>query len=130
MTVRLIEGMILENMNFTCDRNALLNEVAKAQEALSALFEIHLEAKKDVLYIKATNSKDDFESKLPATIKGEKSVTLFGGKFLSVLNIFPEGELEFTQNSLSIITMGHLTWKGKVQFRLVSKDEKDDHGYG
>jgi DNA polymerase III sliding clamp (beta) subunit (PCNA family) len=116
-----MEGTILENMNFICDRNALLNEVAKAQEALSVLFEIHLDVKKDILYIKATNSNDNFESKLPVTVKKEGSVTFFGGKFLSILNNFPEGELEFIQNSSSTITIDHLTRKIKVRFLLFPK---------
>jgi hypothetical protein len=63
------------------------------------------------------------------TVKAEGSVTLFGRNFLTMLDGFREGELEFRQISSLLISMGYLTRKDMVWLRLVSKDNKDDDGY-
>jgi DNA polymerase III sliding clamp (beta) subunit (PCNA family) len=114
-------------MNFICDRNALVKEIILAKEDLFILVEIQLIAKKDTLFIKSTNGKDNFESKLPATVIVEGNVTLFGHSFLKILDALPEEELEFKQISSSTIAISHLQYGIIVRILLVSKDNKDDY---
>ncbi|MDR3334169.1 MAG: DNA polymerase III subunit beta [Treponema sp.] len=90
-------------MKFTCERNVLLKEIAIAQEiissknAISILSNIYIEAENDTLTIKATDIKVNFETKVPVTVLEPGSTTVFGDKFLGILNSIPDGELEFEQ---------------------------------
>jgi DNA polymerase III sliding clamp (beta) subunit (PCNA family) len=103
--------MILKNMNFTCDRNALIKEIIIAKEALFILVEIQIIAKIDTLLIKSTNGKDNFESKIPGTIKNDGSCTFRNNNFSDYISSFPEGEIEFIQYPPRIITISSLTRK-------------------
>lgn len=90
-------------MKFTCDRSILLKEVAIAQEiiasknVISILSNIYIEAENDTLFIKATDMKVNFETQVPVTVMEPGSTTVFGEKFLSILNLIPDGEMEFDQ---------------------------------
>jgi DNA polymerase-3 subunit beta len=96
-------------MKFTCEKTALLKEIAIAQEiissknAISILSNIYLEAENDSLIIKATDMKINFETKVPVTVLEEGGATVFGEKFLGILNSIPEGELEFDQSDTRIV---------------------------
>jgi DNA polymerase-3 subunit beta len=96
-------------MRFTCERSVLLKEIIIAQEiilsknAISILSNIYLEAKNDTLYIKSTDIKVNFETQVPIFVQEEGTTTVFGDKFLGILNSIPDGEMEFNQNDMNII---------------------------
>jgi DNA polymerase-3 subunit beta len=96
-------------MKFTCERSVLLKEISIAQEiilsknAISILSNIYLEAKNDTLYIKSTDIKVNFETQVPISVQVEGTTTVFGDKFLGILNSIPEGEMEFNQNDMNIV---------------------------
>jgi DNA polymerase-3 subunit beta len=96
-------------MKFTCERSVLLKEISIAQEiilsknAISILSNIYLEAKNDTLHIKSTDIKVNFETQVPISVQAEGTTTVFGDKFLGILNSIPEGEMEFNQNDMNII---------------------------
>ncbi|MDR2535809.1 MAG: DNA polymerase III subunit beta [Treponema sp.] len=110
-------------MKFTCERSVLLKEIAIAQEiissknAISILSNIYIEADNDTLSIKATDLKVNFETKVPVTVIESGSATVFGDKFLGILNAIPDGELEFEQSDAKITIRP--TAK-KVRFQLKS----------
>jgi DNA polymerase-3 subunit beta len=95
-------------MKFTCDRLSLLKEIAIAQEiissknAISILSNICLEAKDDILIIRATDMKVFFETVIPVNVIEAGSITVFGDKFFGILNAFPYEEIEFTQKDINI----------------------------
>jgi DNA polymerase-3 subunit beta len=110
-------------MKFTCERSVLLKEIAIAQEiiasknVISILSNIYIEAENDTLYIKATDMKVNFETQVPVTVLEGGSTTVFGEKFLSILNSIPDGELEFDQRDSKI----HIKPSRKsVRFQLKS----------
>ncbi|MDR3247680.1 MAG: DNA polymerase III subunit beta [Treponema sp.] len=96
-------------MKFTCERSVLLKEISIAQEIISTknvisiLSNIYLEAENDNLTIKATDTKVNFETKVPVTVEDPGSTTVFGDKFLGILNASPDGELTFEQKDGKII---------------------------
>jgi DNA polymerase-3 subunit beta len=95
-------------MKFTCERSVLLKEIAIAQEIISSknvisiLSNIYIEAENDTLIIKATDMKVNFETQVPVTVMEPGSTTVFGEKFLSILSLIPEGEMEFAQKEGTI----------------------------
>ncbi|MDR2483983.1 MAG: DNA polymerase III subunit beta [Treponema sp.] len=110
-------------MKFTCERSVLLKEIAIAQEiiasknAISILSNIYIEAGNDALSIKATDLKVNFETKVPVTVIEPGSATVFGDKFLGILNSIPEGEMEFEQTDAKITIR---PTSKKVRFQLKS----------
>jgi DNA polymerase-3 subunit beta len=112
-------------MKFSCERSVLLKEIAIAQEiissknAMSILSNIYLEAGNDTLYIKATDIKVNFETKVPVIVMEPGSITVFGEKFLGILNSIPDGELEFEQNDMKIVIRPAFK---KIRFQLKSID--------
>jgi DNA polymerase-3 subunit beta len=115
-------------MKFTCERSVLLKEISIAQEiilsknAISILSNIYLEAKKDTLYIKSTDIKVNFETQVPIIIQEEGVTTVFGDKFLGILNSIPEGEMEFSQNDMNII-IRPLTKDIEFQLKSIASDK-------
>jgi DNA polymerase-3 subunit beta len=115
-------------MKFTCEKNALLKEITIAQEiissknAISILSNIYLEAKDDSLIIKATDIKINFETKVPVMVLEEGSATVFGDKFLGILNSIPDGELEFDQIDAKIIIRPFIK-KMKFQLKSTASDK-------
>jgi DNA polymerase-3 subunit beta len=112
-------------MKFNCERSVLLKEITIAQEiissknAMSILSNIYLEADNDTLYIKATDIKVNFETKVPVIVLESGSITVFGEKFLGILNSVPDGELEFEQDDMKIIIKPAFK---KIKFQLKSID--------
>jgi DNA polymerase-3 subunit beta len=110
-------------MRFTCERSVLLKEIAIAQEiitsknVISILSNIFIEAENDTLSIKATDMKVNFETKVPVTVLEPGATTVFGEKFLSILNSIPDGELEFEQKDAKILIKPS---KKSVRFQLKS----------
>jgi DNA polymerase-3 subunit beta len=90
-------------MKFTCERGILLKEISMAQEiiasknVISILSNIYLETGNNELIIKATDIKVNFETRIPVEVKEEGSTTVYGEKFLGILNSIPDGEFDFEQ---------------------------------
>jgi DNA polymerase-3 subunit beta len=115
-------------MKFTCERSVLLKEINIAQEiilsknAISILSNIYLEAKNDTLYIKSTDIKVNFETQVPVTVQEEGATTVYGEKFLGILNSIPEGEMEFNQNEMNI-TIKPLAKDIEFQLKSIASDK-------
>jgi DNA polymerase-3 subunit beta len=115
-------------MKFTCEKTVLLKEIAMAQEiissknAISILSNIYLEAENDSLIIKATDIKINFETKVPVTVLEKGAATVFGDKFLGILNSIPDGELEFDQSEAKIVIRPSLK-KMKFQLKSTASDK-------
>jgi DNA polymerase-3 subunit beta len=115
-------------MKFTCERSILLKEISIAQEiilsknAISILSNIYLEAHDDTLIIKSTDIKVNFETKVPVIVLEDGSTTVFGDKFLGILNTIPDGELEFAQNDGKIL-IKPLNKKVKFQLKSIASDK-------
>jgi len=115
-------------MKFICERNILIKEVSMAQEiiasknVISILSNIYLEAKDDSLTIKATDLKVNFETKVPVTVIEPGPSTVFGEKFLGILNSIPEGQIEFEQkdNKVKVKTSAK---KANFQLKSMSSDK-------
>jgi DNA polymerase-3 subunit beta len=112
-------------MKFNCERSVLLKEITIAQEiiasknSMSILSNIYLKAEDDTLYIKATDIKVNFETKVPVVVLESGSITVFGEKFLGILNSIPDGELEFEQDEMKIVIKPLFK---KIRFQLKSID--------
>jgi DNA polymerase-3 subunit beta len=110
-------------MKFTCERSALLKEITIAQEIISSksvvsvLSNIYLEAGNDQLLIKATDIKVNFETSVPVAVSDPGSVTVYGEKFLGILNSIPDGEIEIEQDELKVVIKPVLK---KINFKLKS----------
>ncbi len=91
-------------MNFVCEKNTLLKEIAVAQEIISSrnvmsvLSNVLLEAADNALTIRATDLKVGLESKIPVSVVTPGRTTVYCDKFLSILRSLPEGEVEFNQD--------------------------------
>ncbi|MDR2435289.1 MAG: DNA polymerase III subunit beta [Treponema sp.] len=115
-------------MRFTCERSVLLKEISIAREiiesknAISILSNIYLEAENDSLIIKATDMKVNFETRVPVTVFEPGPVTVFGDKFLDILNSVPEGELEFEQKE-NKINIKPAAKKVKFQLKSIASDK-------
>jgi DNA polymerase-3 subunit beta len=115
-------------MKFTCERSILLKEITIAQEiiqsknAISILSNIYLEAAQDTLIIKSTDIKVNFETKVPVTVAEEGATTVFGDKFLGILNSLPDGEMEFDQEDMKIL-IRPLNKKIKFQLKSIASDK-------
>jgi DNA polymerase-3 subunit beta len=115
-------------MKFTCERSILLKEISIAQEiiasknAMSILSNIYLEAENDTLCIKATDIKVNFETRVPVMVLEPGSITVFGEKFLGILNSIPDGELEFDQKDMKI-TIKPAFKKIKFQLKSIDSDK-------
>ena len=90
-------------MKFTFDRDAMIKEIAIAQEiisnkkASSILSNVMLNAFNNTLVIKATDIKVNFETKIPVQVQEEGSTTVYCDKFMGILTSLPDGEIEFFQ---------------------------------
>ena len=115
-------------MKFTCDRSILLKEISIAHEIISSknvisiLSNIYLEAGSSELIIKATDLKVNFETKIPIEVKEEGSTTVFGEKFLGILNALPDGDFEFEKKDNTIIIKPSAR-KIKFQLRCIASEK-------
>ncbi|MDR1587006.1 MAG: DNA polymerase III subunit beta [Treponema sp.] len=115
-------------MKFICERSVLLKEISIAQEiiasknVISILSNIYLEAGNDSLIIKATDMKVNFETKVPVTVIEPGPTTVFGEKFLNILNSVPDGELEFEQKD-NKIHIKPMVKKIRFQLRCTASDK-------
>lgn len=115
-------------MKFTFDRDAMVKEIAIAQEiistknAMSILSNILLIAENNTLYIKATDIKVNFETKLPVIVDEEGSTTIFCDKFMSILSSLPSGEIEFIQNDIKV-SIKPMAKKVKFDLKSMASDK-------
>jgi DNA polymerase-3 subunit beta len=115
-------------MKFTCERSVLLKEVAVAQEiiasknVISILSNIYIEAENETLFIKATDMKVNFETQVPVSVMEPGSTTVFGEKFLSILNLIPDGEMEFDEKD-GIIYIKPLTKSVRYKLKTIASEK-------
>ena len=115
-------------MKFTFDRDALLKEIAIAQEiiatknAISILSNVLLVAQNGTLTIRATDIKVNFETNIPVDIQESGSTTVFCDKFMSIISSLPQGEIEFEQNDIKI-NIRPATRKAKFQLKSITSDK-------
>lgn len=125
-------------MKFTFDKDAMIKEIAVAQEIISTkqVAEIRsnvaLYAYNNTLTIKATDSKVNFETNLPVQIQEEGETTVYCDKFMGILTSLPEGEIEFNQpanngsDQAITVIIKPLTKKIKFQIKSMSVDKYPD----
>ena len=115
-------------MKFTFDRDALLKEIVVAQEiistknALSILSNVFFAAEDGTLIIKATDTKVNFETRIPVDIVEPGSTTVFCDKFLNILNSLPSGDIEFIQNDINI-SIKPITKKASFKLKSMASDK-------
>ncbi len=115
-------------MKFNFDRDALLKEIAIAQEiiatknAISILSNVMLQAENGTLTIKATDIKVNFETKIPVDVIENGSTTVFCDKFMSILSSLPQGDIEFEQNDIKI-TIKPASKKARFQLKSIASDK-------
>lgn len=92
-------------MKFTFDRDAMIGEIAIAQEIISTknagsiLSNVSLSASAadNSLTIKATDIKVSYQTVVPVQVQEEGNTTVYCDKFMGILTSLPEGEVEFNQ---------------------------------
>ncbi|MDR1930296.1 MAG: DNA polymerase III subunit beta [Treponema sp.] len=115
-------------MKFICEKSVLLKEISIAQEiiasknAISILSNIYLDVEDDMLLIKATDIKVNFETRVPIEAKEKGSTTVFGEKFLGILSSLPDGEMEFEQNETNIV-IKPAAKKIKFQLKCIASEK-------
>ena len=111
-------------MKFTFDKDAMIKEIAIAQEVItnkspvSILSNILLIAENNSLTIKATDSSLRFTTSVPVDIIEEGRTTIFCDKFMSILSSLPSGDVEFIQEDIGVTIK---TISKKVTFKLKSQ---------
>ena len=107
-------------MKFQFDRDAMIKEVAIAQEIIankspiSILSNVLLSAENNTLTIKASDSTVDYITKIPMEIQEEGSTTIYCDKFMKIISKAPKGQIEFEQNDITVTirhSKGHATLK-------------------
>ncbi len=115
-------------MKFTFDRDAMIREIAIAQEIItnkspiSILSNILLTAKNGELTIKASDTNVNFITHIPVDILEEGSTTIYCDKFMSILSSSPSGEIEFDQQDMKV-TIRTLTKKYKAQLKSIASEK-------
>jgi len=115
-------------MKFSFDRDAMIKEIAVAQEiitnksAISILSNIFFSAENNTLTIKATDSSVGFLTKIPVDVQEEGSTTVYCDKFMSILASSPQGEIEFKQEDVKI-TITPVAKKIKFQLKSIASDK-------
>ena len=111
-------------MKFTFDRDAMIKEISIAQEIItnkspvSILSNILVIAENNVLTIKATDNIIKFTTTIPVDIQEEGRTTIYCDKFMSILSSLPSGDIEFSQENISVIIK---PISKKVKFQLNSQ---------
>lgn len=120
-------------MRFTFDRDAMIHEIAIAQEIItnkspvSILSNILFIAENNSLTIKATDSTLKFTTVIPIDIQEEGRTTLYCDKFMSILSSLPTGDVEFIQEDIGI-TIKPFSKKIKFQLKSQASDKFPEIG--
>jgi DNA polymerase-3 subunit beta len=115
-------------MKFVFDKDAMLKEIAIAQEiistknAISILSNVFLHADNGSLTIKATDIKVNFETRIPVEIQEEGTTTIYCDKFISFLSSLPQGEVQFSQDDINV-SIKPLQKKVKLQLKSIASDK-------
>ena len=116
-------------MKFVCEKDTLVKEIAIAQEIISSknimsiLSNVLFEAKENTLFIKATDLKVSFETKIPVEVAEEGSITLFCDTFLSVLRTLPSGDIEFEEKDNDVFVIKPLFKKKDIRLKTISSEK-------
>ncbi|MCR5285632.1 MAG: DNA polymerase III subunit beta [Treponema sp.] len=111
-------------MKFTFDRDAMIKEIAIAQEIItnkspaSILSNILVIAENNALTIRATDSTVKFTTSIPVDIQQEGRTTIYCDKFMNILSTSPSGDIEFSQEDI-IVTIKPVA--KKINFKLKSQ---------
>jgi DNA polymerase III subunit beta len=115
-------------MKFSFDRDAMIKEIAIAQEIItnkspiSILSNILLSAENNTLTIKASDSSVNFTTRIPVDVKEDGTTTVFCDKFMSILSSSPAGEIEFDQEDVKV-TIRPIAKKIKFQLKSIASDK-------
>ncbi|QTQ12964.1 DNA polymerase III subunit beta [Treponema parvum] len=115
-------------MKFSFDRDSMIKEIAIAQEIItnkspiSILSNILLEASKNTLTIKASDTSVNFITHIPVNVEEEGSTTIYCDKFMSILSSLPQGEIEFEQEDIKV-TIRPVSKKIKFQLKSIAGDK-------
>ena len=118
-------------MRFTFDRDAMIKEVAIAQEIItnkspiSILSNILLIAQNNILTIKASDTSVNFISTIPVEIQEEGTTTIYCDKFMAILSSSPSGEIEFIQEDIKV-TIKPLTKRRNFQLKSIASEKFPD----
>ncbi|MBE6360716.1 MAG: DNA polymerase III subunit beta [Treponema bryantii] len=120
-------------MKFVFDRDAMIKEIAIAQEIItnkspvSILSNILVIAENGTLTIKATDSTVKFTTNIPVDIEEEGRTTIFCDKFMSILSSLPSGDIEFIQEDIGV-TIKPISKKVKFQLKSQASDKFPEIG--
>ena len=120
-------------MKFNFDRDAMIKEIAIAQEIIASkspitiLSNILLIAENNSLTIKATDSTVKFTTVIPVDIQEEGRTTIFCDKFMSILSSLPSGEIEFIQEDIGV-TIKPIAKRVKFQLKSQASDKFPEVG--
>ena len=113
-------------MKFTCEKDSLLKEISVAQEiavkgagSLSILSNVLLSADKGTLFIRATDLKVSFETKIPIEVSEAGSITIPCDMFLSVLRTLKPGDVEFMTRENDTFFIKPLFKKAEIWLKSV-----------
>lgn len=120
-------------MKFTFDRDAMIKEIAIAQEIItnkspiSILSNILVIAENNSLTIKATDSGIKFTTTIPIDIQEEGRTIIYCDKFMSIISSLPPGEIEFSQEDI-VVTIKPTTKRVKFQLKSQASDKFPEIG--
>ncbi len=120
-------------MKFVFDRDAMIKEIAIAQEIItnkspvSILSNILVIAENGTLTIKVTDSTVKFTTNVPVDIEEEGRTTIFCDKFMSILSSLPSGDIEFIQEDIGV-TIKPISKKVKFQLKSQASDKFPEIG--
>ena len=115
-------------MKFTFDREAMIKEIAIAQEIItnkspiSILSNILLIANDNTLTIKASDTSVNFITSIPVDVIEEGNTTIFCDKFSTILSSLPNGEIEFEQKDIKV-TIKPVSKKVKFQLKSIASEK-------
>jgi DNA polymerase-3 subunit beta len=117
-------------MKFTCEKDSLVKEIAITQEivsktgsSLSILSNVLLVADSNTLYIKATDLKVSFETKIPVDVVEAGSVTVLCDKLLGSLRNLPSGDIEFEVLENDTFVIKPVFKKIKIELKTIPADK-------
>ena len=116
-------------MKFTCEREAILHEIANAYEiisvrnSLSILSNVLLEAGDGTLTIRATDLKVNYESTIPVEVMQPGSVTVFCDKLHGILRSLPDGEVELELSADTVLRISPVFKNIRFQLKGIAADK-------
>lgn len=120
-------------MKFKFDRDAMIKEIAIAQEIItvknpgSILSNILLIAENNSLTIKASDNTVKYVSSIPVDLIEEGSTTVYCDNFMSIIAKLPSGEVEFIKDDLKV-TIKSLTKKYSATLNSQASDKFPELG--